>query len=145
MDSINHPGHYTQAPIECIDAMLALFGPDALADHCLLCAFKYLWRARAKNTELENIRKAHWYLEKYISLKSPKADTASPKNTPADAKNATPGNSPIPHVRPIPPREPAVPHPDTAQQAKATTPAPHPDAETVRPEPPAVPEFFYDY
>lgn len=139
MDNVNHPGHYTQAPVECIDAMRALFGDEALAAHCLLCAFKYLWRAKAKGTELENVRKADWYLRKYIELKSDKVDEAA---APAGAKSATPGVAErMPHVRPIPVGDEA-PRQGNESAPKLATPC---LAEAVKPEPPGIPEFFYDY
>ena len=36
-------------------------------DYCKGNAFKYLWRADKKN-HLEDIKKAAWYLNKYIEL-----------------------------------------------------------------------------
>lgn len=66
-DNINHPEHYTQGYIECIDAMLSAFGKDELLIYCKIAAFKYLWRANIKNGT-EDIWKAHWYLNKYLDL-----------------------------------------------------------------------------
>lgn len=66
-DVVNHPSHYTQGNIECIDAMKSAFGADELAVYCKIAAFKYIWRCEHKNG-LEDIKKALWYLEKYIEL-----------------------------------------------------------------------------
>jgi hypothetical protein len=67
-DIVNHPAHYTQGGIECIDAMKAAFGADELAVYCKIAAFKYIWRCEHKNG-LEDVKKAVWYLNKYIDLK----------------------------------------------------------------------------
>lgn len=44
-DNVNHPKHYTQGVVECIDALAAatinLKGIDAV---CTANAIKYLWR-----------------------------------------------------------------------------------------------------
>ena len=67
-DPVNHPDHYTQAGIDCIDIMLALFGKEAVKGFCVCNAFKYIWRHRMKEGD-EDIRKANWYLKKYENLK----------------------------------------------------------------------------
>lgn len=66
-DAVNHPNHYTQGGIECIDAMQAAFGANELAVYCKIAAFKYIWRCEHKNG-LEDVKKAVWYLSKYIEL-----------------------------------------------------------------------------
>ena len=62
-DGVNHPPHYTGHPsgIECI----------SVTEHMTFCrgnAVKYIWRAGLKNpdTEIEDLRKAVWYLEREI-------------------------------------------------------------------------------
>lgn len=49
-DNVNHPKHYTQGGVECIDALAAatinLQGIDAV---CTANAIKYLWRWGQKN------------------------------------------------------------------------------------------------
>lgn len=63
--AINHPSHY-QGKVECIDAMLSLFGEDAVEHFCRINAFKYLWRAGEKegNSKEQDEAKARWYLAK---------------------------------------------------------------------------------
>ena len=68
--AVNHPAHYNQGSIECIDAMVSAFGKEAVSYFCLCNVFKYIWRARDKNG-LEDIDKAIWYIEKYKELKKP--------------------------------------------------------------------------
>lgn len=65
-DPVNHPAHYTSGGIECIDAMQAAFGDDAVKGFCLCNAFKYLWRHRQKNG-VEDLKKARWYLNRLIT------------------------------------------------------------------------------
>lgn len=64
-DPVNRPAHYTYGGIECIDAMQAAFGDEAVKDFCLCNAFKYLWRHRQKNG-VEDLKKARWYLNRLI-------------------------------------------------------------------------------
>lgn len=65
-DMINHPPHYTGS-VECIDAMESAFGIVDTARYCHINAFKYLWRSKKKNG-IEDIKKAIWYLNKYVEL-----------------------------------------------------------------------------
>ena len=65
-DPVNRPAHYTSGGIECIDAMQAAFGVEAVKDFCLCNAFKYLWRHRNKNG-VEDLKKACWYLNRLIT------------------------------------------------------------------------------
>ena len=65
-DPVNRPAHYTSGGIECIDAMTAAFGTEAVKDFCLCNAFKYLWRHRNKNG-VEDLKKARWYLNRLIT------------------------------------------------------------------------------
>ena len=60
-DNVNHPAHYTECSLECIDVMLAVFGRKAVTDFCILNAFKYMWRYEHKNG-LEDLQKAERYL-----------------------------------------------------------------------------------
>ena len=64
---VSHPSHYTQGGIECIDAMVAAYGKEAVEVFCLLNAFKYLWRTEHKNGK-EDLEKAIWYLKKRLEL-----------------------------------------------------------------------------
>lgn len=83
-DVVNHPAHYTQGGIECIDAMKAAFGADELAVYCKIAAFKYIWRCEHKNG-LEDVKKAVWYLNKYIELKGGNADDGQAQSANEDS------------------------------------------------------------
>ena len=67
-DPVNHPRHYTQGSIECIDAMESAFGKLMVSDFCMCNAFKYVWRADRKNG-IEDVDKAIWYLNKCKELR----------------------------------------------------------------------------
>jgi hypothetical protein len=66
-DNVDHPSHYTQGSIECIDAIAEatkfLRGIEATDTGNIL---KYMWRWNNKNG-LEDLRKARWYLNHLIS------------------------------------------------------------------------------
>jgi hypothetical protein len=64
-DPVKHPSHYTSHPsgIECIQ----------VTEHMSFCrgnAIKYIWRAGEKSNEVEDLRKAIWYLEREIARMS---------------------------------------------------------------------------
>ena len=67
IDNVNQPEHYCTGNYECIDVMLETQGVDAVRSFCICNAFKYIYRHNAKNG-LEDIKKAVWYLNKYIEL-----------------------------------------------------------------------------
>lgn len=66
-DNVNHPSHYETGKFECIDVMLETQGVEAVKNFCICNAFKYLYRHDNKNG-LEDIKKARWYIDKYIFL-----------------------------------------------------------------------------
>lgn len=66
-DTINKPSHYADSKIECIDAMEAAFGVEAVMHFCLCNSFKYIFRSKKKNGT-EDIKKAMWYENKYLEL-----------------------------------------------------------------------------
>ena len=68
-EMVNHPSHYKNNKYEAINIMLDVFGKDKTAAFCELNAFKYLWRANNKGTDIQDKKKAIWYLNKYIELK----------------------------------------------------------------------------
>lgn len=65
-DMVNHPPHYTQGGIETIDFMKAKLSPDEFIGYLKGSVIKYISRARAKGKELEDYKKAQWYLNKLV-------------------------------------------------------------------------------
>lgn len=63
---VSHPNHYQGSKLECIDVMLDVFGKDKVQAFCELNAFKYQWRSHKKGTDIQDKKKAMWYLDKYI-------------------------------------------------------------------------------
>ena len=66
-DNVNHPSHYETGNFECIDVMIETQGKETVMDFCICNAFKYIYRHNNKNG-IEDIKKAKWYLDKYIEL-----------------------------------------------------------------------------
>ena len=70
-DAVNHPAHYNNGEYECIDVMIRQYGSEAGKHFCLLNAFKYIWRCEEKHdAPKDDVKKAIWYLEKYLELSS---------------------------------------------------------------------------
>lgn len=66
-DNVNSPSHYTQAGIECIDAITAaVSGKSGIEAVCVANVIKYLWRYELKNG-IEDVKKAQWYLNRLVS------------------------------------------------------------------------------
>lgn len=61
-DVINHPSHYTRGKIEVID-----FIEDQQLPYHLGNVIKYIARAGYKGDKLEDLKKARWYLGRYIN------------------------------------------------------------------------------
>ena len=64
-NAVNHPSHYTQGDIECIDALKSALGPEGFRAYCRGACLKYLWRTEHKNG-LEDLLKCRWYLNRLI-------------------------------------------------------------------------------
>jgi hypothetical protein len=63
-DAVNHPSHYNKGGIEVIDFIMAWFA----GDYCLGNVCKYIARSKHKGKELEDLKKAQWYLNKKINF-----------------------------------------------------------------------------
>lgn len=59
-DTVNHPAHYTQGAIECIDYIL-----DKKMDYLEGNVVKYITRYKDKNG-VEDLKKARWYIDRLI-------------------------------------------------------------------------------
>lgn len=62
-DKVNHPEHYCKGKIEVIDIIL-----DWKLDYLLGNVCKYLFRSPYKGEEIEDLKKAIWYLNKKIEI-----------------------------------------------------------------------------
>ena len=61
-NAVDHPAHYTQGSIECIDAIREALGKEAFVAFCRGTAIKYAWRSGLKLKAAEDLRKGAWYL-----------------------------------------------------------------------------------
>ena len=61
-DPVNHPKHYTEHPsgVECIEI-------TEYMNFWVGNAIKYLWRAGLKGEQVEDLRKARWYIDREIA------------------------------------------------------------------------------
>ena len=66
-DNINHPAHYTQGTIECIDAIESSMTPEEFRGYLKGCQMKYIWRYQHKGG-MEDLKKARWYLDRLIKF-----------------------------------------------------------------------------
>ena len=64
-DAIN-PLHYKTGGIETIDFMKAKSTPEEFRGHLRLTSLKYLSRYGQKDNELQELKKAKWYLDRLI-------------------------------------------------------------------------------
>lgn len=66
-DKVNHPSHYTQGKVECIDALeSATIGKSGIEAVCVANIVKYLWRYEEKNG-VEDVKKAKFYLNRLLA------------------------------------------------------------------------------
>lgn len=76
-DSVNQPPHYTHGPIEVIEVWEGFKSPNlpnfGLPSH-LTHVIKYILRAGHKGDALEDLKKAQWYLTRYITLMERESD-----------------------------------------------------------------------
>ena len=59
-DKVNHPEHYNQGTIECIDSIEAMLTKEEFIGYLRGNSHKYRWRFRYKNGT-EDLLKAQWY------------------------------------------------------------------------------------
>ncbi len=64
-DLVNHPPHYTQGGIECIEAIEAALTPEEFRGYCKGNVIKYVWREQHKGSK-ESLLKAIWYMQRLL-------------------------------------------------------------------------------
>ena len=70
-DPVNHPAHYAEGrKYEVIDVIedSVQFAPDPVAGGLQWQTLKYIHRCWSKDTALQDLRKARWYLDRLITL-----------------------------------------------------------------------------
>ncbi len=66
-DLVNHPSHYADSSIECIDAIEAQLTAEEFQGYLRGNCVKYLWRWRNKGG-LQDLKKTKWYLDRLITV-----------------------------------------------------------------------------
>jgi hypothetical protein len=66
-DAVNHPSHYTDGGIECIEAIESALTSEEYRGYLKGNIQKYVWRERHKGGT-ESLKKARWYLDRLIQL-----------------------------------------------------------------------------
>lgn len=67
-DPVNHPQHYNQGAVECIDAIQSALTTDEYRGFLRGQVIKYTWRYSLKGGK-EDLAKADWYLQRLRALK----------------------------------------------------------------------------
>lgn len=66
-DQVNHPSHYTDGGIECIEAIEAQLTAEEYQGYLRGNCVKYLWRWRHKGGKTD-LAKAQWYLDRLLTF-----------------------------------------------------------------------------
>jgi hypothetical protein len=66
-DTVNHPPHYTDGGIECIEAIESQQTLEEFRGYLKGNIVKYIWREQHKGGT-ESLKKAQWYLNRLIQL-----------------------------------------------------------------------------
>ena len=68
-DAVSHPAHYTAGTVECIDALESMASgyTDTVQAGLAWQTVKYIWRSPLKENQLQDLKKARWYLDRLIS------------------------------------------------------------------------------
>jgi hypothetical protein len=65
-DDVNHPVHYNNSKIECIEAIEAMLSETEFEGYVRGNVMKYVWRFKYKDG-VKDLKKAKWYLERLIA------------------------------------------------------------------------------
>ena len=67
-DMVTAPRHYNTGNIECIDAIEESMSSVAFKGYLKGNCMKYLWRYDYKGKQVEDLKKAGWYLNKLTEI-----------------------------------------------------------------------------
>jgi hypothetical protein len=70
-NNVEHPSHYNQGDIECIDAIKAALTPEEFEGFIKGTVIKYMWRAKHKG-QMEDMKKGWFYLNWMLSFSEKK-------------------------------------------------------------------------
>lgn len=95
-EHVNHPPHY-QGRIECIDYVEDKLTKEEYIGFLKGSILKYISRLGKKENDLDDSRKAMWYLERLTQIYSKEPNTSSITTTPTDDGIVINGNTESPH------------------------------------------------
>lgn len=72
-DEVNHPNHYCQGGIECIDAIQAALTPEEFKGFLKGNLLKYVWRWDLKGG-VKDLDKARWYINRLVKNETEQDD-----------------------------------------------------------------------
>lgn len=78
MSNVDHPDHYQSSEYECIDVIESL---GLCPGFSIGNAIKYLWRAGRKGSDIEDLEKARWYLDREIERRTKCSTQPSPSQS----------------------------------------------------------------
>ena len=61
-DPVNHPPHYLQGGLECLDVIESMLTAEEFKGYCKGNAVKYIWREDLKGSNISDLKKAVVYL-----------------------------------------------------------------------------------
>ena len=64
IDDVNHPNHYNNGRVECIDWIEEMLTPEEFKGYLKGCALKYQFRCENKEDAHKDLGKAQWYISK---------------------------------------------------------------------------------
>lgn len=89
-DNVNHPSHYNQGGVECIDSIkAATINKPPFEAVCVANIIKYLWRYEEKGG-IEDVEKAGWYLTRLHEELADKSNKYQLVGTPNGVGFSTP-------------------------------------------------------
>ena len=65
--AVNHPPHYLQGGLECINVIKAMLTAEEFKGYCKGNAVKYIWREDHKGANIQDLKKSVFYLNRIIS------------------------------------------------------------------------------
>jgi hypothetical protein len=67
-DVVNNPEHYNTGNIECIAAIEESMSAEAFKGYLKGNTMKYLWRYDYKGKQVEDLKKARWYMDRLTAV-----------------------------------------------------------------------------
>ena len=67
-DMVNHPPHYTDGEVECIEAIKSSMSTRQYLGYLKGNIMKYIWRFDKKGNADQDLEKAIWYLNRMLDV-----------------------------------------------------------------------------